>query len=695
MPIDYGSFEWPSLVSSGVNVYPSIGSFPVSSFTGDLGVAADTGILYEFNGVSWVPIASNVAYLDALSAAGAATSIGPLDSQAANAQGLSLVAHVLSTQSADSTHPGMVNNTTQTFSGLKTFSNQLTVSSGATSLTTIMSSTNANGSYSQWNNSATANGYIGSAKAVFSAGALSDFAISGQNNLVLGTGINPQVTITSAGQVVIAVDLTVVGAATIIGSISASNLSGTNTGNVTLATVGAVPNAFGGSLSGQVLTLQPANTSFPGVLTAADWNTFNNKQPAGSYVTAITVASANGLAGSSSGGTTPSLTLSTSITGILQGNGTAISVASTTGSGAVVLATSPTLVTPVIGVASGTSLDLSNSLTTTYNGLTLTNTSTTGGTANAQILLSTYNGSIVTIGGAIGNTANSWLYHGYGANSTFLESLGTGGVVVVAVEPSSGIRFLTGGDQVGNERMRISSTGQVGIGETPTVQFDVYDPSNSLTALFKSGSVNGVYTQWQNGVTANGYAGAGSALFASGNLADFGISAAAGSLVLGTGTTANLTIASSGVATFTGGATNVKGTSTNNSAAAGYVGEAVRAAVVASGTALTTGTGLSLTSISLTAGDWDVSCMICFNGAVTATVFSGSISATNNTLAGNYGDDTFQSSLAPTAVADACFSIPSLRVNLASTTTYYLVAQATFTVGTCKAYGRISARRVR
>jgi hypothetical protein len=47
----------------------------------------------------------------------------------------------------------------------------------------------------------------------------------------------------------------------------------------------------------------------------------------GSKVTSISVASANGLAGSSSGGTTPSLTLSTTITGLLKGNGTAISAA--------------------------------------------------------------------------------------------------------------------------------------------------------------------------------------------------------------------------------------------------------------------------------------------------------------------------------------------------------------------------------
>jgi hypothetical protein len=47
----------------------------------------------------------------------------------------------------------------------------------------------------------------------------------------------------------------------------------------------------------------------------------------GGTVTAVSVVSANGLAGTSSGGATPALTLSTSVTGILKGNGTAISVA--------------------------------------------------------------------------------------------------------------------------------------------------------------------------------------------------------------------------------------------------------------------------------------------------------------------------------------------------------------------------------
>lgn len=49
-------------------------------------------------------------------------------------------------------------------------------------------------------------------------------------------------------------------------------------------------------------------------------------QPQGT-VTSVSVATANGFGGTSSGGATPSLTLTTSVTGLLKGNGTAISAA--------------------------------------------------------------------------------------------------------------------------------------------------------------------------------------------------------------------------------------------------------------------------------------------------------------------------------------------------------------------------------
>lgn len=46
-------------------------------------------------------------------------------------------------------------------------------------------------------------------------------------------------------------------------------LTGTNSGDLTLAAVGSSPSANGASLSGQVLTLQPADATRPGVIAAS------------------------------------------------------------------------------------------------------------------------------------------------------------------------------------------------------------------------------------------------------------------------------------------------------------------------------------------------------------------------------------------------------------------------------------------
>jgi|GEM_PF-2886321 len=82
--------------------------------------------------------------------------------------------------------------------------------------------------------------------------------------------------------------------------------------------------------SGSTLTfnLPTASASNRGLLSSTDWTTFNNK--GSGTVTAVSVASANGFAGSSSGGATPALTLTTTVTGLLKGNGTAISAAALT-----------------------------------------------------------------------------------------------------------------------------------------------------------------------------------------------------------------------------------------------------------------------------------------------------------------------------------------------------------------------------
>lgn len=107
-----------------------------------------------------------------------------------------------------------------------------------------------------------------------------------QPNVVTNSKLATMPTLTlkgnSTGVTANASDLTTASVKTML------NLAGTNSGDVTLTAVGAVPNSSGASLSGQVLTLQPANSTNPGVLLAADFNTFSAKQPAGNYLTALT-----------------------------------------------------------------------------------------------------------------------------------------------------------------------------------------------------------------------------------------------------------------------------------------------------------------------------------------------------------------------------------------------------------------------
>jgi len=84
--------------------------------------------------------------------------------------------------------------------------------------------------------------------------------------------------------------------------------------NVILGNGASAPTFVAPSTSGNVLT--------------SNGTTWASTAPATSgTVTAVSVASTNGFAGTSSGGATPALTLSTSITGVLKGNGTAISAA--------------------------------------------------------------------------------------------------------------------------------------------------------------------------------------------------------------------------------------------------------------------------------------------------------------------------------------------------------------------------------
>jgi hypothetical protein len=145
--------------------------------------------------------------------------------------------------------------------------------------------------------------------------------------------------------------------------------------------------------------------------------------------------------------------------------------------------------------------------------------------------------------------------------------------------------------------------------------------------------------------------------------------------------------------------TGVVGTTTNDSAAAGSVGELIESEVlIGSAVSATSGAILDVTSISLTAGDWDV--FSTFATAPAAGTTTSQISAWGNTTsvtaptAPNKGlYVTYSSAIG----AGAAVRLPcgQRRLSLSGTTTVYLSGVITFAVSTMGAYGYIGARRVR
>jgi hypothetical protein len=112
---------------------------------------------------------------------------------------------------------------------------------------------------------------------------------------------------------------TIAGAKTFTGAISASNLSGTNTGDVTLTAVGAVPAATGASLVGQAITLQPASNAFPGVITTGAQTFAGDKTFNG-------VIAATNLSGTNTGDVTTTLASTGGTSLVVSGTGPALTI---------------------------------------------------------------------------------------------------------------------------------------------------------------------------------------------------------------------------------------------------------------------------------------------------------------------------------------------------------------------------------
>ena len=131
------------------------------------------------------------------------------------------------------------------------------------------------------------------------------------------------------------------------------------------------------------------------------------------------------------------------------------------------------------------------------------------------------------------------------------------------------------------------------------------------------------------------------------------------------------------------------GTTTNNDATGGYVGEYIDSYV----SSVTVGTSATnLTSISLTAGDWDVSGIVQFYGGGSVTFVAGAINTTSASFTGTSVGKSRVFAATNAANGIGAATLPRLRYSISTTTTLYLIGSLS---ASQLCYGIISARRVR
>lgn len=138
----------------------------------------------------------------------------------------------------------------------------------------------------------------------------------------------------------------------------------------------------------------------------------------------------------------------------------------------------------------------------------------------------------------------------------------------------------------------------------------------------------------------------------------------------------------------------IKGTSGNDNAQAGSVGE-YPAPTNLSGVAMTSGTTANVSSISLTGGDYDIECTGNFVPAG-STTFGNIQIGVSTTSATQPGLGAYQLIQAPlTTGLRQTIASPVARISLASTTTVYCVATTVFGVSTMSVDGFMRIRRTR
>lgn len=270
---------------------------------------------------------------------------------------------------------------------------------------------------------------------------------------------------------------------------------------------------------------------------------------------------------------------------------------------------------------------------------------------------------------------------GYGGTSTTSLIIGTGSK---AFATQSGLAYTNGA------RVRATATA----GATGWLEGVVTYSGTSLTITSDKISGSGTGTAWNFNVV--GEPGAGDVSSAN-NGTEYNAATFASNLgLVRYGAAQSLTSPQRSQARSNIGMADghLPGIASNTAASTGEVGEVVSA----SGTSgsLTSGVTTALGSISLTAGDWDISATVQFNasGASTITDYNGAVSLTSASLT-PHGPMVFTHRVPAAADHSEHFAFPPVQALINATTSFYLNARSVFTGTAPTATWSIRARRAR
>lgn len=361
----------------------------------------------------------------------------------------------------------------------------------------------------------------------------------------------------------------------------------------------------------------------------------------------------------------------------------------------------PALGTPVSGVATnltGTAAGMTvGNATNATNATTATNQS--GGTVSATTLAasSTVSGAGFTArfsaSGPIGDVTPSTAVFttlaasGAVSGAGFTARFSTPGPIGDSSPSTAAFITLAASGAVSGAGFtaRFATPGAIGSTVASTGAFTTISASGQITSTVSTGSAPLVVASTTNVANLNASSLSGATF------------AAPGAIGGGTPSTGAFTTLSATGLVSPSSVAGIKGTTTNDSAQAGSVGEYISSTVLTgSAVLLTSGASADITSISLTAGDWDVWGNIALNigaGTVFLTVAAwiSATSATPPTLPNGGADSSWAGSTSVAFTLLAGFT----RILVSTTTTIYLSTNVTWSTAQPGAYGFIGARRVR